>query len=263
MAGVRILHDGFSALRFVDDDERFFLVDPADDARYDDVRGDHAVAIVLSGGPWAERYGGAVQLARAGRRPTVIASRPVLDWLANHGEIVAHEPPATFPGAAVEAMPYAPYEPKRGTRDRLRAAIRRPKFALGRLQRRFELPDTPPLAWRLRVAHDHVIVHLGLGLHPGADAGFLDRARAWCDGAVVIAGYPHGEGAAFIEHIRALRPKRLLLMDQTNDVRRQAGLDTELVTPVRDALVGLGIDTHPYVSGVSVRFEQDDTIKRW
>jgi hypothetical protein len=46
-------------------------------------------------------------------------------------------------------------------------------------------------------------------------------------------------------------------------VRRAAGLPTALITPTRDVLVARNLETHPFVSGTSVRFEVDDTIKRW
>ena len=80
---------------------------------------------------------------------------------------------------------------------------------------------------------------------------------------MVLASFPTGEEEAFIEHIVALSPPRLLLMDQTNDLRRAAGLPAQLLTPIRDRLMQQDIDTHVFVAATSYRFEPDDTVKRW
>jgi hypothetical protein len=79
----------------------------------------------------------------------------------------------------------------------------------------------------------------------------------------VIAGFAYGDADAFVDHVVAIAPRRLLLMDQLNDARRRAGQQTEIVTPARDVLVARGVETHPLVAGISMRFERDDTVKRW
>jgi hypothetical protein len=253
---MRILHDGFSALRLIDDHGRFVLIDPNDDAAFADVNGTVAAAVVVTGGPWAERYAGAALLAD---RTTLVADAAVIEALGGRGA----PPPATVDGFSFEALAYTPAEPRSGGRDRVAAAVLNPRWALGRLAARNKLPDAPPVALRIGVADGHELVHLGLSLHRDTPPEWIAEVAPWCEGRTVVAGYPHGDGEVFVAHVLALKPRRLLLCDQSNDVRRAAGLPTELVTPVRDVLVARGLETHPFVSGTSVRFERDDTIKRW
>jgi L-ascorbate metabolism protein UlaG (beta-lactamase superfamily) len=262
---MRILHEGHSALRIVDDEERVLLVDPYESKdAFTDARGARAHAVLLSGGPWVERYRGVVEMAKARRRPRVVASRPVLDWVATQGGIEAVEADCEVTGTFVEALPYEIAEPERGTRDKLRAALTSPKFAAERFRGRRGLPETQPFAWRWKIPNNHLVVHLGLSLHDHTSAAWLEQCRVWCEGATaVVAGYPIGQSEAFIAHIMALKPRRVLIMDQTNDLRRDAGLPAEIITPVRDTLVARGVEAHPLVSGVSLRFDKDDTIKRW
>jgi hypothetical protein len=260
---VRILHDGFAALRMYDDDERFFLVDPFDTTHWHDVKGADAEAVILTGGPWAERYDGVLALVREGRKPRVVAPAAILDWLGQHGAIEGVPAPCEISGTRIELVPYTPIDPVTGRRDRVRAAIGNPRWALSRAAARRDLPDVPPHMARFGVPHGHTIAHLGVALHRDTDPGVLAEARRLSEGAIVLSGYPHAESEAFVEHITTLAPRKLVLCDQTNDLRRAAGLPTELITPTRDVLVGRGVETHPFVSGTSVRFEKDDTIKRW
>jgi hypothetical protein len=260
---VRILHDGYAALRLYDDEERFLLVDPFETRYWHDVKGADAEAVVLTGGPWAERYDGVLALVKEGRRPRVVAPAPILDWLGKHGAIEGLTAPCTVAGTTIEMVPYDPFEPVTGRRDRVRAALGRPRWALDRFVAARDLPDAPPHLLRMVVPNGHTIAHLGVALHRNTDPAVLSEVRRLSEGAVVVAGYAHGEQDAFVEHITALAPRRLLLCDQTNDVRRAAGLPTALITPTRDVLVARNLETHPFVSGTSVRFEVDDTIKRW
>lgn len=261
---LRILHEGFAGLRIVDDHDRFVLVDPHDDAGWTDPKGRHAAAIVLSGGPWAERYAGAAAIAGDARRPWVIGAPAALDWLAKAGEITPKATPATVERFEVSATAYAPRQPRGARRDRVAAALKRPRWAARRWMARAGLPDAPPAMLRLRVADDHDFAHLGLALHGDQGSAFVAKARAFCEGAdFVLAALPRGDEDAFVAQVLAIAPPRLVLIDQTGDVRRAAGLSGDLLTPVRDRLVAEGLETHVLVAGTSIRFEQDDTIKAW
>jgi hypothetical protein len=91
-----------------------------------------------------------------------------------------------------------------------------------------------------------------------SDGQFLSAYPPW-----LSSSYPHGQGKNFIEHMVQLSPQRVLIIDQTNDLRKAAGLPVALHTPIRDVLVAHEIETHVFVSGTSFRFEKDDTVKRW
>lgn len=259
---MRILHDGHAGLRFIDDEERFYLVDPFDASFWADVKGRTASGIFLSGGPWVDRLTGARAILASGARPVVVAEPSLAGWL---GDVEAHDPDqGRVAGIGYLSWAYEPpVETTRGVGDKLRAAVRNPRWALGRLGARRAVPVSKPRCWRFDVDHGHRIVHLGLALHAGTSDAFVADAAARCEGAVVIAGYLPGDADAFVRQVLAIRPARLLLIDVVNDLRRDAGLPIEIVTPTRDRILEEGIDAHPFVSGVSVRFEKDDTIKRW
>jgi hypothetical protein len=242
-----LVHDGFATLRIITDTSSVVVFDPHDEVEAD--------AVVLSGGPWAERWSG---LTRVPSGVPVVAPRGA------SADRPMHAPPATVGGVALEALAYAPYEYEGGQLDRVRAALRHPRFATDRIRARRGVPDVAPHAYRISVPNGHTLVHLGLALHRGTTAAWLDSVRPWVEAADnVIAGYPHGEGEAAVRHLVNLAPKRVLFMDQVNDLRRAAGLDVQLLTPHRDALMDQGVETHVFVSGVSLRFEEDDTVKRW
>jgi hypothetical protein len=245
---LRLIHDGYAALRILDDRERILLIDPVDAKNATDVRGRKVSWLCLTGGPWAERYRAAEAVIALG---PVVAGPPALS--KQLGVDVGWR---GIEGLTIEALPYVPPEdtPERG----LRARVRR------RLGSETESGfDVPPHVLRLEIADGHPFVHLGLSLHAGTPPSFIEEVRPWIPGATVIAGFGFGHGEPFLEWITALRPGRVLLTDQTSDQRRADGKGVELVTPVRDVLVSRGIETHPFVSGTSHRFERDDTVKRW
>lgn len=245
---MRLIHDGFAALRILDDRDRILLVDPSDAKNATDVRGRKAAWLCLTGGPWPERYRAADAVTRLG---------PVLCGPPDAGRAVGGDWAwRALDGMTIEAVPYVPPDqaPERGLRARFKRRLgSEPDAAF----------DVAPHALRLGVADGHQLVHLGLALHAGTSPAFLEQIRPWIEGATLLAGFGYGHGEPFLEHVTALRPRRVLLMDQTSDRRREQGLPVELVTPVRDVLVSRGIETHPFVSGTSHRFEPDDTIKRW
>lgn len=259
---MRILHDGHAGLRFIDDDERFYLVDPYDTSGWADVKGHTARGIWLSGGPWADRLTGTRAILASGAKPVVVAEPSLAGWL---GDVEARDPDeGRIDGIAYTSWAYeAPVETTRGVGDKLRAALRNPRWALGRLGARRAAPVSKPRCWRFDIDVGHRIVHLGLALHRATSDAFVADAAARCHGAVVIAGYLPGDDDAFVQQVLAIQPARLLLMDVVNDLRRDAGLPIEIVTPTRDRILEAAIDAHPFVSGVSVRFEKDDTVKRW
>lgn len=259
---MRILHDGHAGLRFIDDEERFYLLDPYDASGFADVKGRTARGVWLSGGPWVDRLTGARAILATGARPIVVAEPSLAGWL---GDTETRDPDqGQIDGLAWTSWTYEPpEESRRGIGDKVRAALRNPRWALGRLGARRAVPVSKPRAWRFEVHNGHHIVQLGLALHARTPDAFVADAAERCRGAVLVAGYLPGDAEAFVRQIEAIRPSRLLLMDFVNDLRRDAGLPIEIVTPTRDRILDLGIDAHPFVSGVSVRFEEDDTIKRW
>ena len=252
---MRLLHEGFAALHIIDDDQKRIVLDPREPV--------DAGVVLLSGGPWAERF--AAVDAMIAKRPVFVTSSDVAEWLRSlDASLDVRQPPCTIGGLTIDAVAYTALEPAGGGLDKVRAAIRRPRWASDRLAARRRLPDAAPLAWRLQVPHGHDLVHLGLALHNETPASFLDAVRPWVQTAEnVLATYPHGEADAFVRHVRSLRPRRTLITDQTNDLRRAAGLPVDLLTPTRDVLVGDDLEVHVFVSGTSFRFEPDDTVKRW
>jgi hypothetical protein len=64
-----------------------------------------------------------------------------------------------------------------------------------------------------------------------------------------------GEGEALVRHVAAFGARRVLVAELTNAERREQGLPTALVTPIRDRLVAAGVEAHVFATQTSYRFE--------
>jgi len=253
---LRLTHDGFAALRIEDDNGRMLFVDPHEPSDFD--------YVALTGGPWAERFAGVGQHTESHGHASLLGPEETVGWVRQRPQLQ----PAAYPGQlgdfGIQALPYTPLESTHANVDKLRAALRNPVWASQRVVSKRGLPFCEPVALRIDVPQDHAIALLGLALHSHTPSRWIARARQLLEGVeLVLASFPTGEEEAFIEHIVALSPPRLLLMDQTNDLRRAAGLPAQLLTPIRDRLMQQDIDTHVFVAATSYRFEPDDTVKRW
>lgn len=249
---MRLVHEGFCTLLCEDDRLQRWLFDPQEP--------DEADVYVFSGLPDPYAAQGLLEVIRRGDDPVVVAPRAAHDWLRSHGKVQLSTPDEH------EALTALPYQAPPSGAARRRGLRNRVKARLGRLPEiAVDLPSLHPVAWRLEVPDGHVVVHLGLALHDNTPAAWLDEARSvLLEGHTnLVAGYGLHQERAFIGHIRSLEPKRLLLMDLNNDRRRLEGREVPLITPTRDALLDAGLETHVFVSGVSQRFEPDNTVKRW
>ena len=240
---MRLTHEGFSTLKLVDDDGTTLVIDPH--APID------ADLVACSGGPWSERYMG------FDGSQSLVAGPDLADVLGGKST------PCEVAGIAFRSANYEPLPGRADALAKARAALKSPAWAASRLRARMKTPDAPPVAWRIAVPN-HTIAHLGLSLHRHTTSKVIAHIRALIEGVdLVLAGYPSGEEDAFVEQILSLSPKRLVLFDQVNDLRRTAKLPVETITPTRDRLMELGVETYVLVSGVSMRFEKDDTVKAW
>lgn len=241
---MRIEHLGHAGLRLVDDDGSGLLLDPYDVP-------DSGEPVLLTGGPWAERWRGALLGGLVRVAAPDGAWRGGLTYPAMVGE------------ARVRALPYeAPTV--RTQLDRARALLRHPRTSWRHRGLKGRMPSAGPVALRLELPQDRVVVYLGLALHGGASSGWLASARLLCEGAeLVIAGPAPGEHEPFEELAVQLGPRRLLVTDQVNDLRRDLDLPTRGITLLRDRLEARGVDAHVLVAGIRMRFEADLTVHQW
>lgn len=156
---------------------------------------------------------------------------------------LAYEPP-------VEARPSllgAPAALARGPRTLVRSLV----------------PRSPPreaVVWEVAFADGTRLVHLDLALHAGTPEAWVERAVAAFGGAEwLVVGCPYGEGDALLRWLPRFcdeaKPTRVLLADLVNTTRRERGLPTELITPLRDRLLAAGLQTHVFATQASFRFE--------
>lgn len=195
----------------------------------------------------------------AGRRHTVVAPPGLWselsaagagdggagEWSGDglHLRSMAYDPPA-------EARPSllgAPAALARGPRTLVRSLVPRP-------------PPREAAVWEVGFADGTRLVHLDLALHAGTDEAWVHRAVAAFGGPEwLLIGCPYGEGDALLRWLPRFcdeaKPTRVLLTDLVNTARRERGLPTELITPLRDRLLAAGLQTHVFATQASFRFE--------
>jgi hypothetical protein len=252
---LRIQHPEYAEIR-VERKGRFLRVDPFD-APHDD-------EIVVLTSPAPHRARATVEALREGRRLTVIAAPPVLDWLARAGSVDGHAFPHTVDGVTVDGMAYTAPTQARPLAQLLRASVigARPGASLRRLAEQARAPAVDPHIVSLAFAADDPatdggrLLHLDLALYRDADPAWVERAAARFGGAEwLLAGFAWGEGDGVLTHVGRFGAKRVLVTELVNAERREMGLPTELVTPVRDRLAASGIEAHVFATQASYRFE--------
>jgi len=191
---------------------------------------------------------------REGRAFTLVASVEVLAWAKGlSGKLDGHADTADIDGVRVELLRYAPAPASGsgpvGTFLRAAAAVRA-------RSRGEEDPGLAPSIAQFTFPDGARLVHLDLALHAGTDArwfeGVLERfgSPEW-----LIVGQPWGEGEGVARWTPRLGAKRVLVTELANGERRERGLPTELVTPLRDRLVAAGVEAHVFATQTSCRFE--------
>lgn len=246
---LRIQHPEYAELR-IERKGRFLRIDPSDAPTGDEV------VVLTSTAP--HRVRATVEALQAGTRLTVVATQPVLDWLGTLGTIDGGTFPRTVDGVAIDAMSYAPPRQARPLSHFLRASVAgaRPKSTLKRIAEQVRWPTVEPQVLQLTFPDGERLVDLDLALHAGTDEAWIDRVVArfgapeW-----LVVGVPWGEGEAVVRLAGRFGAKRVLVTEMQNAERRELGLPTELVTPVRDALVAQGLEAHVFATQASYRFE--------
>lgn len=243
---LRLSHHGRAEIR-LERKGRPFVFDPVNRPGPDDV--------VLLTGPAADRLRGTLEAVRAGVRPTVIASPPILDALAREGKIEAVHAPTTFDGVNVQVLGY-PACPSR-TVDAMRLPLAAgPLSALRAMSERVRQVEAEPQVVQLTFPDGSRLLHLNLALHRDTPAEWVEQAREHFAGAEwLIVGAPHGEREAVLRFIPRFSPRRVLVAELVNTERKELGLPIELVTPLRDQLVGLGLEAHVFAPHSGYRFE--------
>ncbi len=241
---MRIEHLGHAGLRLVDDEGSGLLLDPFEAPGSSE-------PVLLTGGPWAERWRGALLGGLVRVAAPDGAWRGGLTYPCMVGEV------------RVRALSYdAP--PVRSQAHRARALLRHPRTAWRHRSLKGRMPGGGPVALRLELPHDRVVVHLGLALHQETSSGWLASARLLCEGAeLVLAGPAPGQQRAFERLAVQLAPRRLLVTDQVNDLRRELAMPVQGITLLRDRLQSRGVDAYVLVAGIRMRFEEDLTLHQW
>lgn len=246
---LRIQHPEYAEIR-LERKGRFLRIDPVE------APGEDEVVVLTSSAPHRAR--GTVEALQAGRRLTIVASEPVLEWLSGLGTVDAHAFPATVDGVTIDAMPYAAPSVARPLSSFLRASVSgaRAGGAIKRIAEQVRFPTTEPQVIEVKLEDGGRMVHLDLALHKGTDPGWLDRAAARFGGAEwLLVGIPWGEGDSVVRHLGRFAAKRVLLAELLNAERREMGLPVELVTPWRDKLHAAGVEAHVFATQASYRFE--------
>lgn len=237
---LRLQHPAYAELR-LERRGRWIRVDPADAPAPEE--------IVLLTGAAPHRVRATVEAVRNGREPTVYAPAPLFDWLRGQGTVHGGPFPAEVDGVRIAALAYTPSRPATPLTALLRAPLRR-------LSGQARPPACDPHILSITFADGSRLLHLDLALHGGVSAEWVGRAVA-AFGAPewLVVGLPWGDSDALVEHLPGFSGGRVLVTELVNGERRELGLPTELVTPVRDRLVAVGVQAHVFATQTSYRFE--------
>jgi len=213
--------------------------------------------IVLTGEE-CDRLLGATAAVEAEAWPEIVADQALLHWLGERGELTGQLPPIQVDGLAFETEPYTPI-PWATPAEALRKAwsgLRRPDLAAHRLRRKLARPGSRPVAVAMTLPDGGRLVHLGCALTsflPDDELRRLVKRFAGADWLIVGADF--GEQQAVLDRVPAFEARVVLVTDLINEVRRELGMPTELLTPLVDDLCSAGLQAHPFSKGASYRFE--------
>lgn len=205
-----------------------------------------------------DRIRGTAAAVAKGDRPDVVADPAVLEWLKRQGPLgAASASDGVVAGVTFRSVPYTPVPETRPVSYFLKASIGalRPRATLGGIRERASLPEAQPRVWELTLPDVGRLLHLDLALHRQTPAAWLDAMKDFHDADWVIVGSAWGENDGVSNHIRAFKPKQLLITELINGERRARGLPCEGVTILRDRLHEVGESAHVFATQASYRFE--------
>ena len=132
----------------------------------------------------------------------------------------------------------------------------RPDRAALRLLRRRGYPKAAPSVFQLPLRGGARVAYLGLSLHDGSPTDWVERVVTdWAKPEWLVVGVDHGHGDSVLGHIGRFGARHILFTDLIAELRQKLGMPTELLTPVRDRAVALGLDADVFVSGAGLRYE--------
>ncbi len=243
---LRFSHHGRAEIR-VERKGRRIVFDPVERPTPDDL-------VVLTG-PAADRQRGVVEALRAGVRPTVIAPGSLREMLSKEGPMEGYSTPIELDGVRFASLGYVPSPSRPGDALRLPLAAG-PLTALRAFSERVRQPEAEPHIMQLTFPDGTRLLHLDLSLHRETTAEWVEQAREhYASPDWLIVGCPYGERAAVQKWLPRFSPARTLVAELVNTERKSLGLPTELVTPLRDQLVGLGLEVHVFAPQSGYRFE--------
>ncbi len=244
---LRLQHPDFAELR-IERRGRWFRIDAAELPEESEV-------VVLTA-PSTTRVRATLAALRAGRRLSVVAPEPLATWIAGQGAVDLVGP--VVDGLTVRFIPYT--APRVGVpmahMARATIAGARPLAALRRVAEQRRLPAGGPHAVEITFEDGARLLHLDLALHAATPSAWVDEVLAahgspeW-----LVVGLPWGETDAVARLAPRFGAKRVLVTELVNGERRELGLPTELVTPLRDRLHAGGVEAHVFATQTSYRFE--------
>lgn len=214
------------------------------------------VVVLTSSSP--DRVRATAEAVKLGRKPTVVASDEVYEWLAGLGTLDGGAAPREIDGVRFSSMRYTPPSAVRPMPQRVMAHVGalKPVATLRHLRERASLPASQPHIWELGFPDRSRLLHLDIALHSGQDDDWVERAAAaYSSPDWLVLGSGFGEGDAMVRWLGQFSPRHVLLADLVSGERRALGLPTELLTPLRDRLVTAGLEVHVFATQTSYRFE--------
>ena len=132
----------------------------------------------------------------------------------------------------------------------------RPDRAALRLLRRRGYPKAEPSVFQLTLPDGSRLAYLGLALHDGTPADWLEQAVTdWGQSEWLVVGVDYGHGESVLRYLGRFGARHVLFTDLICELRQALGLPIELLTPFRDRAVANGLEADVFVSGAGLRYE--------
>ena len=242
---LRLIHEGGRSLRLERRGRGF---------RFDPHSAPVPTEVSVLTGPWATSLDAMSTAVRSASQPTLVAEGELRAFLEGQGPVMAVKAPCSLDGVQV-SLREAPVPPDEPLASRAQQALR-PVRAAAHLLARSRRPRSAPQAVELRFPSGRRLVHLGLALHEGTPADWIEGVvREWGKPDWLVLGAAYGQESAAAALLPRLGAGKVLVTDLVGDERRERGLPARLLTPMVDALRRGGIDAYVFVQGASMRFE--------
>ena len=207
---------------------------------FDPIKNIETEDLVILLAPDPSRINDTAQAISEGKKPVVVASQEIIDWLRSFGEFQGYADKGTYKDISISLTPYEPFPAwvwPEGV-ERIRAGIRHPRSAFKKILAKHSMPKSMPRVAQLTFPSGAKLVHANLALHRLQQESWFQSYTQQCTSIDwLIAGVDHKQISAFTQNLSFFDSPLILVTDLLSDSRKEVGLPTQWLTPVVDSLL--------------------------